>query len=55
MLAEKLRELTKSTEILPPLPAVTRHLLEVAKDPKSSAENMGEVISTDLGFSAKLL
>lgn len=55
MLAEKLRELTKSTEMLPPLPAVTRHLLEVAKDPKSSAENMGEVISTDLGFSAKLL
>jgi len=55
MPAEKFREITKSIDMLPPLPAVTQRLLEIAGDPKSTAKNMGEVICTDQAFSSKLL
>ncbi|RKY26229.1 MAG: hypothetical protein DRP79_05270 [Planctomycetota bacterium] len=55
MIAEKLRELVQSLDVLPPLPVVIQRLLEVARDPDSSAKDMGEVISTDQGFASKLL
>ncbi len=55
MLDDKLRELTKSIDMLPPLPAVMRRLLDVARDEDSDAEDMGAVISTDQAFTSRLL
>lgn len=55
MLAEKLREIIHSLEMLPALPVVVQRLLEVAQDKRSTAEDMGEVISKDEGITSRLL
>jgi putative nucleotidyltransferase with HDIG domain len=51
----RLQEMISSLPNLPSLPTVYRELIEALDSEESSAQNIGEIISRDVGMSAKIL
>lgn len=49
------RELLKNTSKLPTLPAVALEIVRVSNDPKTGAEDLSKLLSTDMSLSAKVL
>ncbi len=52
---ESLRKLVSRIDSLPSLPSLYAELLEELESPRSSMENIGRIISRDLGMAAKVL
>ena len=45
----------KRIDELPTLPGVIAHVLQLIKDPKTSATDIGKVLSNDIALSSKIL